>query len=74
VFLVASFAKDDGHLFYEQKTIGEDSRGVGGWHPVSIHMTYDPAVHGASDLKTFVWNPSKRPVRMRDLKVRAVTR
>ncbi len=71
VFLVASFINDGDYLLNEQ--FGAEEKSTDGWHRMSVLMTYDPTQHGTSDLKAFVWNPSKKPVRVRDLRVRAVT-
>lgn len=73
VFLVASFINDGEYLLHEQVGNSKDAPDAEGWHRLIIRMTYDPDTHGTSDLKTFVWNPSKVPVSVRDLKVEVVT-
>ncbi|MCF8258049.1 MAG: glycosyltransferase family 39 protein [Flavobacteriales bacterium] len=69
VFLVASFINDGDYVVHVQAGADPGQLGSTEWQTISTEMRYEWAKHGASGLKTFVWNPSRRRVEVDDLEV-----
>lgn len=68
VFLVVSVVREGNPLTYAQIPLSGNA-GADGWHTVETTVRYERAVHGAADIKAYVWNPSRRPVQVRRIAV-----
>jgi hypothetical protein len=72
VFLSAAFINDGNYVANVQAGIGQSLISSNAWQTIRTEMRYERGRHGTSDLKTFVWNPSKRRVEVDELTVTTV--
>jgi hypothetical protein len=72
VFLSAAFINDGNYVANVQAGIGPSLISSNAWQTIRTEMRYERGRHGTSDLKAFVWNPSKRRVEVDELTVTTV--
>jgi hypothetical protein len=69
VFLVSSFINEGNYLANVQMPVSAEKMNSTDWQTIRTEMRYERQAHGASDLKVFVWNPSRSKLEVDELEV-----
>ncbi len=71
VFLVASVIRNGEYLANIQMPVNSSVMASSKWQELTLEFRYDKAKFAGTDLKVFVWNPSKKTVWVDELKIAA---